>query len=117
MTNPHGVAHPWELTREQWNAERDRLRPCFVQANFTKGSASEAVNRHERLVWLLGGVNDAARIRLKDFHDGKIILSDDELIELLDRVNTPIVYDDVVAHGDMLAIDAAMGAVGAGGGE
>ena len=106
MSNPHGVTHPWELTREQWNAERDRLRPCFVQANFTKGSASEAVNRHERLVWLLGGVNDAARARLNDVSSGKITLSDDELIDLLDRVNTPVTYDDVVEHGEMLELDA-----------
>ena len=84
---------PWQMTREQWNAERMRLRPCFAQSNFTKGSASEACARADRLAWLLFGVRDDDRAALNDLG-----LSSAERLEAFDRLQTPVSYDDVIAR-------------------
>jgi hypothetical protein len=69
------VMHPWELSREQWNTERERLRPCFAQSNLTKSSGSEATARHNRLMWLLGGVRDVVKDELRRAQRGELKLS------------------------------------------
>lgn len=95
---------PWQLTRDEWNAERERLRPCVAQSNFTKGSASEAVARHQRLEWLLYNVRADASRRLKAAANGEIEIAPDEAAELLDQLETPVSYDDVIARAKALGV-------------
>ena len=49
---------PWQLTEAEWNRQREDCRPNIAQSNLTKASASEAIRRHEKLLWLLYGIND-----------------------------------------------------------
>lgn len=49
---------PWQLTEAEWNRQREECRPNIAQSNLTKASASEAIRRHEKLLWLLYGIND-----------------------------------------------------------
>ena len=37
--------YPWELTKKEWNAERDRIRPCTAATRFTGRSASDRMGQ------------------------------------------------------------------------
>lgn len=89
---------PWQLTRAEWNAERDRLRPNYAQSNFTRASGSEAQARHNRLDWLLFDVRKADSERLRAAQRGEFALTAAEAEDLLERLQTPVHYDDVIAR-------------------
>jgi len=88
--------YPWELTKKEWNAERDRIRPCTAATRFTGRSASEATGNSERLEWLLFGVTQGAADRLNAAARHEIVLTPEEVNDLLDRVNTPVTHRDVI---------------------
>lgn len=92
------VDHPWQLTEAEWNAERSRLRPNFVQERVTKHCASQAVAGMKRLEWLLFDVHAEPRARLEAARKGEIRISREEADDLLDLIHSPIRYSDVVAR-------------------
>lgn len=96
--------HPWQFTREQWNAERDRLRPEIAQSRFTHASASEALARHDRLNWLLFDVHADVGARLKAAARGELAMSPEEARECLETLAQPVTYDDVIARARSLGL-------------
>lgn len=87
---------PWQMTKEEWNRERESVRPDYVQARFTKGSGSQAVASANRLQFLLFGVRSAEKNRLDAAAAKEIKLTRDEVDDLLDCINTPVSHYDVV---------------------
>ena len=43
---------PWQMTRAEWNAEREKSAPNTAQSRFTRSSGSEAVRKFERFMFL-----------------------------------------------------------------
>lgn len=52
---------PWQMTRKQWDIEREKIRPNVAQSNFTRASGSQSVQRHNRLIFLLYGCHSTER--------------------------------------------------------
>lgn len=98
------MIEPWQLTREQWNAERQRLRPEVAQCNFTKASASQDIARHERLTWLLFDVHAETSARLKAAAAGECHMTREEAQACLDELARPVTYDDVLARAKRLGL-------------
>ncbi len=94
MNSP--VKEPWQMRAAEWMAVREEVRPCYAQSKFTRNSASQAIAQHEKLVWLVYGVTDAAKDRLNAARRGEVALTSDELEILRDRINTPVFHKDVV---------------------
>lgn len=88
--------HPWQLTKFEWSAEREAIRPCYAQERFTRHTASQMTTNAKRLEWLLYGVHDSARSRLAAAGAGEVTLSQDEVWELHDQIQTPINHRMVV---------------------
>lgn len=88
--------HPWQMTRDEWNAAREEVRANVAQCRFTAASGSQEVARHGRLVWLLYGVCDFARQQLNLALSGEITLSADEFAECQERIDTPVTHTDVI---------------------
>ena len=103
------VQEPWQLSRMEWNAERERIRPCYVQEEFTRRSTSEAVRHIQRLEWLLFGVNAEASAKLKAAARGEISMSCEEAEALLEQINRPVTYDDVINRAARLGLTRAQG--------
>lgn len=87
---------PWEMTKKEWDRERDAVRPNTAQSKFTNASKSEAVSSHQRLTELLYGVSNQASEKLRAAMDGEITLTPRELEDITDRLNTPVRHRDVV---------------------
>lgn len=79
---------PWQMTRSEWAAERERVTPDTAQSRWTRGSASQAIAKMERLLWLLYGIGDKERAILKQAQKGEIVLSSEEVDDLMERINT-----------------------------
>lgn len=84
------------MTRMEWDAERHAVRPSNVQHNFTRASGAQAIAAHERMVWLLFGVTDAASAALSRAQKGEIKLTEAELQEITWRLNSPVHHVDVI---------------------
>lgn len=52
------MKQPYEMTREEFYAERDSCRPCISQSKLTASSASEAAARYKKLNHLCFGVHE-----------------------------------------------------------
>ena len=87
---------PWEMTRTEWEAEREDIRPRNAQENFTRHSASQGIAQAARLKALLYGVNDAASAKIKAAQKGEIKISKDEAEELLEQINEPVTHRRVI---------------------
>lgn len=98
------MIEPWQLSREQWDAERQRLRPEVAQCNLTKASASQDVARHERLTWLLFDVHASTSARLKAAAQGELAMSREEAQACLEELARPVTYDDVITRARRLGL-------------
>jgi len=87
---------PYEMTAEEWNNERERLRAETRQEKFTKRSGAEELARINKLQKLLYGVTDEAKQKIEQASKGEIKLSEQELETYLNRLNTPVTHRDVV---------------------
>ncbi len=87
---------PWKMTKKQWNAERERIRPNVAQSNFTKASGSQAATSMKRLEWLTYGAKKDAQDKLRAAERGEIKLKRDEVDDLLEEINSPVSHEDVV---------------------
>ena len=88
---------PCQMTKAEWEAAREDCRPDNLQTPLTKKSSSEAVSKFERLQYLGYGVHDADSQKIREAFTGKIVLSPSEADEILERLQTPITYEDVIA--------------------
>jgi len=52
------MKQPYQMTREEWNAEREKTKISHGQQNYTRNSKSEEVRRMERLNFLLFGIGE-----------------------------------------------------------
>lgn len=100
----NAVRQPWQMTRAEWNAERDRLRPDYAQSNFTRASGSEAIARLNRAEWLRFDVRAEDSARMNAAARGEVTLSPDELEALHDRLQSRVTYDDVIARAVCLGL-------------
>ncbi|GAB0154621.1 DEAD/DEAH box helicase [Marinobacterium sp. BA1] len=87
---------PWEMTRKEWESEREKVRPNTGQTRFTKHSANEAVRNHERLMFLTFSVTEFASDQIRKAANGDITLSPEELETLDERIKTPVHHRDVI---------------------
>lgn len=92
--------HPWQRSEAEWNKLREQAHGYSLQSRGTRTSKAEAIARYELVEWLLGGVHDAAKHELQMATDGKIEITPDRAMELVDRINTPVFYRDVAALAD-----------------
>lgn len=95
--NLSSPAHPWQLTRNEWDAERERLRPDVAQSRFTRTTSSQMASKSQRLQWLIGDVRRNDREQLARAGRGEIAMSAQDVEDALDRINTPVRHQDVVA--------------------
>lgn len=89
--------HPWQLTRAQWEAERERIRPDVAQSRFTSATASQMSRAAARLQWLIGDVHRVEREQLARATRGEITMSREDAEEILERINARVFHHDVVA--------------------
>ena len=87
---------PWEMTRSEWDAEREAIRPNTAQSRFTRASASQATSNAKRLETLLYGVNDAAKAEIAAAQDEGKKIAPDRLAALMDQINTPVGHRRVI---------------------
>lgn len=72
------LKEPWQLTKEEWDRERESCRANTAQSKFTRASGAEAVRRFEKLQWLCYGLGYPDRnvtwhdVRGKASSEGKI---------------------------------------------
>ena len=94
---------PWQMTRKQWDAEREACRANIVQSNFTRASGSQAVARMERLEFLMFGVNDEAKAIVNERADAikagrPSIYTTDQAREAYDSLQQWVTHKSVVLH-------------------
>lgn len=87
---------PWQMTRKEWDAAREKVRPEVVQSDVTKASSSRAVANIKALEHLLYGVTDTASEKLRAAAKGDISLTPDEVEALTDRLERKVSHRDVV---------------------
>lgn len=93
---------PWEMTRAEWEKERELIRPSLhaleksKQGPRGKAQTNKEVARTNRLNHLLGGVTDEASSALKEATLGKRKLTSDEVEKFTDRIDRPVTHRDVV---------------------
>lgn len=87
---------PWQMTRREWEAARESVRPNVVQSDFTRASASGAVANARGLERLLYGVTSEASEKLKAAQRGDITLSPEDLDAITERLQMPVSHEDVV---------------------
>lgn len=85
------------MTEAEWNTERERLKPN-TQSRGTRHSRSEEINRMARLQSLLGGARDEERAELIAATRGYIEITPERAAELVEILNTPVQWRDVVAR-------------------
>lgn len=87
---------PWQLTLEAWNSEVSANKAGSGIGVPTRNSGSEAATRFKRLEFLKYGVTDWAREKLVSAQRGEIKLTQEELAEITDRLDTPVSHRDVI---------------------
>ena len=90
------MKEPWQMTRSEWEAEREAVRPNIAQSHLTRSSGSEAASRIARLEWLLYGVNDAARAEIEAAMRGAKTIAPERADALMDQINGPVTHRQVV---------------------
>lgn len=90
------MKQPYELTKDEWEAEKEACRPDNMQTNFTRKSGAEFLRKFNRMQFLNFGVHEAESEKLKSAMRGEIILSQEEAKEILRVLDTPIRWEDVI---------------------
>lgn len=84
-----GQSEPWQMTLQAWNSEVSASRAG-------SNSGSEAAARFKRLEFLKYGVTDWASEKLAAAQRGEVKLTQEELAEITDRLETPVTHRDVI---------------------
>ena len=87
---------PWEMTKEEWVDEREKVKSETFGSAPGKASISKEVGKISRVEELLYGVNESAKQKIKDAVAGKIKLSEKEAAELQDQLDTPVTHRRVI---------------------
>lgn len=90
------MKEPWEMTAQEWDAARERIRPCVAQSRFTKASGAQAVANIKELERLCYGVKSDARRTMLDAQRGELVLSASELESVHRALNTAVTHRDVI---------------------
>jgi len=89
-------AEPWQITLQAWNSEIEANRAGSGIGTMTRNVGSQAAAQAERLEFLRYGVTDWAREKLQAAQRGEITLTQDELGEITDRLETSVTHRDVI---------------------
>lgn len=91
-----GQSEPWQMTLQAWNSEVSASRAGSGIGVPTRNSGSEAAARFKRLEFLKYGVTDWASEKLAAAQRGEVKLTQEELAEITDRLETPVTHRDVI---------------------
>lgn len=91
-----GQSEPWQMTLQAWNSEVSASRAGSGIGVPTRNSGSEAAARFKRLEFLKYGVTDWASEKLASAQRGEVKLTQEELAEITDRLETPVTHRDVI---------------------
>ena len=93
---PREVKEPWQMTLDEWDKERAKIRPETFGDSPAKASISKETKRIKRLEYLLYGVTDEATNKMKKAIKGEITLTPDEVNVLQERIDAPVFHQDVI---------------------
>ena len=86
---------PYLMTEAEWTQAREACHPENIQSNPTKRAGSEAIRKFQEMQRLCYGVRDADKERYKLASEGKVVLFESELEDLLWRLHTCVTWEEV----------------------
>ncbi len=93
-TGPNQI-EPWQMTLQGWNSDVSAFRAGSVIGLQTPNSGTDG-GVLKQLEFLQYGVTDWASQKLASAQRGEVTLTQEELAEITDRLETPVTHRDVI---------------------
>ena len=87
---------PYLMSKEEWEKAVENCKPCYSQSKLTKNSMNEMKNKFKKLEYLYFDVKKEVQNKLLLISEGKLFMSQDEADKLIEELETPIKYEDII---------------------